>query len=221
MNVSESVTDFALRDARPEDADFLALVIRMASLGRGSTSIWDLALGFGEVAQGHILRDLVLAEPPSAAHFNGFVVAEAHSSPIAAACGYLPSEKSPELFTEALLTITERLGWLEQQQLKLIQSFEVFSRCLPMTRGEDWVLEYIATLPQYRGSGVTQELLEDLLDCGREAGAKIARVAYFVGNDPAKKLYRRLGFVETHESLDSEFQELFGAPGVVHMMRRL
>lgn len=218
---SDNPADFTLRDAAPDDAEFLARVIQMASVGKGSSSVWDLALGPDQAEQLLFLKGLVLAEPACAAHFGGFVVAESEARPIAGACGLIPSEKSPEKFTEALLSVAETLGWSETRQLKLIGSFDVFARCLPMTRSENWVLEYIATLPEYRGQGVNQELLGDLLDCGRESGAKTAQVAYFVGNTPAMKLYRKLGFRETHELLDKDFEKLFGAAGVVHMTLQL
>ncbi|MFT6057631.1 MAG: hypothetical protein ACJAS2_001921, partial [Pseudohongiellaceae bacterium] len=69
--------------------------------------------------------------------------------------------------------------------------------------------------------GITQELLLDLLDCGREAEAANAQVAYFIGNEAAKKVYRSLGFNETHELLDKDFENDFGTPGVMHMRLEL
>jgi len=59
------------------------------------------------------------------------------------------------------------------------------------------------------------------LDCGREAEATNAQVAYFIGNNAAKKVYRRLGFAETHELVDKDFENSFGTPGVMHMRMAL
>ena len=41
-----------------------------------------------------------------------------------------------------------------------------------------------------------------------------------MGNEAAKKSYRKLGFNEVHEIVDSEFEAQYGVPGVVHMSLR-
>jgi GNAT superfamily N-acetyltransferase len=183
--------------------------------------VWDIALPGTSAERLDFLARVVVAEPECAAHYSGFVVAELKSTPVAAACGFIPAERTPEAFSEATLDVAAELGWSEERQLQLMQVLSIFSRCLPMTRSDHWVLEYIATKPECRGTGVTRLLLEDILECGREAGARVAQVAYFVGNEPARRLYAALGFEETHRTLDAEFESLFGSPGVVHLLRDL
>jgi ribosomal protein S18 acetylase RimI-like enzyme len=213
--------NIAIRDASPEDANFLAWAILTAARGCQTQCVWDLAFPGPEDERLNLLAQLVLTEPECAAHYSGFVIAELDDKPVAAACGFIPEEKTPEAFTEALLNVVERAGWNQKQQQDLLASFTVFSRCLPMSSDHIWVLEYIATKPEARGTGITQELLLDLLDCGREAEAANAQVAYFIGNEAAKKVYRSLGFNETHELLDKDFENDFGTPGVMHMRLEL
>jgi GNAT superfamily N-acetyltransferase len=212
-----TLMEIDIRDAGPEDADFLAWAILAAARGPLETCVWDLAFPGPDVDKLALLGKLVVATPECAAHYSGFVIAELDNTPVAAACGFIPSEKTPEHFTEALLNVVDGAGWEQARQLELLQSFEVFARCLPMSHDENWVLEYIATKPEARGKGVTQKLLEEVLECGRDEEIEIAKVAYFVGNEAAKKVYRRLGFKETHEFMDKDFEREFGTPGVVHM----
>ncbi|MBT5292661.1 MAG: GNAT family N-acetyltransferase [Cellvibrionales bacterium] len=214
--------EISIRDATAADAEFLAWVILTAARGHlDKPSIWERVFSGPEQERMGLLAKLVIAEPRCIAHYEGFVIAEHKGAPIAAACGYIPAERTPEDFTSALLYVVEEAGWNHQQQVDLLAGFGVFSRCLPMGYEREWVLEYIATKPEFRGSGVTHELLKDLLECGREAGVEKARVAYFIGNEAAKKSYRKLGFKEVNEMVDSEFEAQYGVPGVVHMSLNL
>ena len=214
--------EISIRDATAADAEFLAWVILTAARGHlDKPSVWERVFSGSEQERMGLLAKLVIAEPRCIAHYEGFVIAEHKGAPIAAACGYIPAERTPEDFTSALLYVVEEAGWNHQQQVDLLAGFGVFSRCLPMGYEREWVLEYIATKPEFRGSGVTHELLKDLLECGREAGVEKARVAYFIGNEAAKKSYRKLGFKEANEMVDSEFEAQYGVPGVVHMSLNL
>ncbi|MBT5923959.1 MAG: GNAT family N-acetyltransferase, partial [Cellvibrionales bacterium] len=192
--------EISIRDATAADAEFLAWVILTAARGHlDKPSVWERVFSGPEQERMGLLAKLVIAEPRCIAHYEGFVIAEHKGAPIAAACGYIPAERTPEDFTSALLYVVEEAGWNHQQQVDLLAGFGVFSRCLPMGYEREWVLEYIATKPEFRGLGVTHELLKDLLECGREAGVEKARVAYFIGNEAAKKSYRKLGFKEVNE----------------------
>ena len=210
--------EISIREATADDAGFLAWAILTAARGHlDKPSVWERVFPGDEQERINFLAKLVIAEPRCIAHYEGFVIAEHEGLPIAAACGYIPAERTPEDFTSALLTVVDEAGWNHQQQVDLLAGFGVFSRCLPMGYDQEWVLEYIATKPAFRGSGVTRELLMDLLECGREASVKKAKVAYFMGNEAAKKSYRKLGFNEVNKIVDSEFEAQYGVPGVVHM----
>ncbi len=62
----------------------------------------------------------------------------------------------------------------------------------------------IALLPEHRGSGLGSEIMRDVLDEGRAAG-KLVRI-HVEHNNPAMRLYRRLGFKKIEEQ------------GVYHLM---
>lgn len=71
---------------------------------------------------------------------------------------------------------------------------------LILDRGaEGWCVVDIALLPDARGNGFGTALLQGVLDAARRAGAP--RVSLTVAHDnPARRLYERLGFVPTDES---------------------
>jgi GNAT superfamily N-acetyltransferase len=219
--IEGSRADPIIRAATAQDAPFLAWAIATAALGAGHRSVWEVALSATRTDLHDFLAALVLAEPECAAHYSGFVIGELEGAPVAAACGFIPAERTPEAFTEALLGIAARLDWSGERQIQLLKGFSEFNRCLPMTRSDHWVLEYIATKPHARGTGVTRAVLQDALECGREAGATVAEVAYFIGNERARRAYEKVGFQETDRTTDADFERLFGSPGVVHLRRDL
>lgn len=57
------------------------------------------------------------------------------------------------------------------------------------------VVESLAVLPQERGTGVGGRLLRRAKDDLREAGYTTVRLEVLVGNDGARRLYEREGFV--------------------------
>lgn len=51
--------------------------------------------------------------------------------------------------------------------------------------------------PEFRGRGIAQALLERAVAWARERGAAAVELDVTVGDTPAVRLYRRMGFVET------------------------
>jgi GNAT superfamily N-acetyltransferase len=63
---------------------------------------------------------------------------------------------------------------------------------------EEWLLIDIALLPPWRGQGTGTGLLRCLMGAARTAGTPILRLTVDA-NNPAQRLYRRLGFAITDE----------------------
>ena len=59
------------------------------------------------------------------------------------------------------------------------------------------------------------------MDRGRKQGYKKVELGMFIGNDPAQRAYEKVGFTLSDESRDPEFEDLFGSPGMVRMVREL
>ena len=70
------------------------------------------------------------------------------------------------------------------------------------TAGPDaeWLVFSMWVAPQARGRGVAAQLLDAVRKAAEEAGAQAIGLHVFAGNDRARRVYERLGFVLTGES---------------------
>lgn len=59
--------------------------------------------------------------------------------------------------------------------------------------------------PSHRGRGLGEGLLKAVLEWAAEEGWKVVRLRVWIDNLPARRLYKRLGFVETE---DPEYLQL-------------
>ena len=73
-----------------------------------------------------------------------------------------------------------------------------FSGAAPMPRncwvqgGEgDWLIEHVATLPEYRGRGLVQALIGHALAAGKAAGFARASISFLIGNEAAERCLRQ------------------------------
>ncbi|HWA31230.1 MAG TPA: hypothetical protein VG867_09025, partial [Rhizomicrobium sp.] len=62
-------------------------------------------------------------------------------------------------------------------------------------------------------------LIEAELDVARKAGFKRAQISFFMGNDPAEKLYAKAGFKFAEEKHAPDFEAATGVPGVRRFAR--
>jgi GNAT superfamily N-acetyltransferase len=65
--------------------------------------------------------------------------------------------------------------------------------CIEDRGGDLWLVD-IALMPESRGIGIGGAIMRDLLDLGREAGKPVSLTVF--NDNPARRLYDRLGFVE-------------------------
>ena len=78
---------------------------------------------------------------------------------------------------------------------------------------DDWLIEHVATLKEYRGRGLVQALIDHALEAGRAAGFKQASISFLIGNEPAERCYAKAGFAFAEEKRDPVFEAITGAPG--------
>jgi ribosomal protein S18 acetylase RimI-like enzyme len=64
----------------------------------------------------------------------------------------------------------------------------------------EWLVFSMWVAPQARGRGVAAQLLDAVREAAEEAGAQAIGLHVFDGNDRARRVYERLGFVLTGES---------------------
>jgi ribosomal protein S18 acetylase RimI-like enzyme len=85
-----------------------------------------------------------------------------------------------------------------------------------------WVVESVATMPKFRGLGLVDRLLDEVLSRGRAAGCANAVIdTVLIGNEPALRACRKHGFTAVDQRRDERWQQIFGSPGVEVLNRPL
>ena len=210
----------AIREAVPQDADFLAWVMLTAArshLGRG----WfDIALNQSEDRCLEFLRALATTTVPSWWHYSRFLVAEVEGVKAAALCAFPAAEAYP-LSQAAMSEAAEALRIPAAEQAAIWRRGAYIFSCT-MAGGENgWTLENIATLSAYRRRGLTTALIMRSIERGRARGFAEAQITYLIGNDTAERAYRQAGFQLAGECRHPDFEAAAGAAGLRRVVRRL
>jgi translation initiation factor 4G len=82
-----------------------------------------------------------------------------------------------------------------------------------------WVIESVATMPQFRRRGLADALMAGILETGRARGHRIAQLTVLIGNVAAQRAYEKAGFRIADEKRHRDFEATLGAPGFMRMVR--
>jgi len=209
-----------IRRATRDDAEFLAWVMLASSRGHVSRGIWDLLIGAGDAGCLDYLKRLAVAEPRSLCRYDSFLMAEAGGRPAAALCVYKPSEGGWDLVAKAMANVQRDLGWTETEREASRQRMAPALACFIPEAGEDWSIEFVATLPEYRRRGLVDALLREAIQEGVVRGCKLAQITILAGNEAAQRAYEKRGFRVHAERGSEEFRSAIGAPGFRSLMRK-
>jgi ribosomal protein S18 acetylase RimI-like enzyme len=205
-----------IRDADPGDVRFLAWVMQEAARSHLERGIWDFAFPDASLRI-DFLAALAAAEGRSFFHHAGFLVAEIDGRAAAALSGYEPRLALGPALAEANLEAIRRVGMDAAEAAAYGERMQTMSRAMPDTPEERWIVEWVATLPEFRGRGLADQLLHAILARGRERGYRGAQIGYLIGNTPASRVYERVGFKGVDEKRDAAFEEALGCPGIARM----
>jgi len=206
-----------IRPARPQDAGFLGWAIYMAARGHLKRGWFDIVLERDEAFCIAFSRRLAEAKARSWWHWSLFLVAEADGAPVAALCGF-GDESVYMASSDAMAEASRFMGLSETEQARLWPRGAFILSCTTSEPGA-WTIENVATLPEHRGSGVTQALLARGLDAARDAGFQRAQISFLIGNEAAERAYRKAGFEFAEEKRAPEFQAAMGVPGLRRLAR--
>lgn len=208
-----------VRPARAGDAAFVAWAILAASRSHLPRGAWDIAFDLPDAECLAILEQLAGASPPSFCSWRGFLVAAVDGTPAAALSGYDPAHAAPT--DPGIDAVLAERGWtagdIEMSNARLAP----FTTCVPSQPDGMWIVEWVATRPEFRRRGLVDLLLDEVLDVGRRRGYADAQVAALIGNVPAQRAYEKHGFRVHRERVHPAFAAVMGCPGIVEMRRRL
>jgi GNAT superfamily N-acetyltransferase len=210
-----------IREARSEDAEFLAWVMLTAARSHLALCFWDLAIPGPERPRVEVISDLARSAAATFVRFDGFLVAEHDGRPVAGLSAYDSAQKNLDQFIKAAQQVLAARDWSPEHFGLLLQRMAPATSCMPDSPPGTWIVEWVAAKPEARGKGIAGQLLSAILERGRKSGYRDAQIAYLIGNDPARVAYERVGFATVEELRNATFESALGSPGIARMTMKL
>jgi translation initiation factor 4G len=219
--MQQTTTDVTIVDARPEHAPFVAWVMLTAARSHVEKGMWDFMAGPDEARTLRFLEALASTEASHWAHYSLFLVAEVGGRPASALCGYFDEEHGTATLAAALPLAMQAGGVTPQEFEAGWQAGASIVLVAPEHVGGAWIVEHVATLPEFRRQGLVDRLMASVLEKGRARGATVADIGVLIGNDRAQRAYEKAGFRVIDEKRDAQFEAAYGCPGIRALSRPL
>lgn len=216
-----------VRPATPADLDFIVRVMETAATSHLDRCCWEPLLGERTEVTRKILRALALSPRTHWCHLSRFWVAEAEAAagaqtpgdtgprPVGALTAYDPAAEGHAAIGEQCAALAATAEWPGTAAFEdVYERQRIFQSCLPADYADSWGIENVAVVPEFRGTGVVEALLDHALDLGREQGYACAQVLCLNGNTRAQRTWERAGFEVRADYRGREFEALMGAPGL-------
>jgi ribosomal protein S18 acetylase RimI-like enzyme len=208
------------RQAGPEDAGFIAWVMLAAGRAHVRKGIWEVILAEPEERCLAFFERLAKTVNRHLFHYCCFRVAEVGGCPAAGIGGYDPVGLGYPALSLALPEAFRASGIQRQEKTRETGQPRIVD-CVPPTLEGAWVIESVATLPEFRRRGIVDRLLEEMIEAGRELGFRRAQINIYIGNEPALRAYQKHGFRILDERRDPYFESQIGCPGMARLVREL
>jgi ribosomal protein S18 acetylase RimI-like enzyme len=211
-----------IRHACPDDASFLATAALIAGRAHVNKGIWEVILGGTEEACLDFLEHVSITTIPHLFHYSCYFIAEyAEDGPVGSLGGYDPKTLGYQALQRALHEVITKLNLSPQALQGAEERSSKMLVCLPQEIEGAWVIDSVATLPQYRKRGIAEKLLEHVLHEGKERGYHVAQINMYIGNEPALNLYKKMGFEVIEEKREEYFEHTIASPGMLSLARTL
>ncbi len=207
--------------ATPEHAPFVAWVTLTAFRSHLERGFWDVMLDGDEAQKLRYLEALATTKQLHWVHRSTFIVAEVDGRPASALCGYIDEELGGPTLQMAVIEANEKTGRTQEAAAAGFERAKSIMQVIPEHAPGAWIVENVATLPEFRRRGLVDRLMEEMLERGRGRGAPVADISVFIGNDPAQRAYEKCGFAVIAERHDREFESVYRTPGTRTLRRSL
>ena len=218
-------TEVRIVEARAEHAPFVAWVALTAFRSHLEKGFWDFMLEEDDEAGNlHYLETLATTEQLHWSHYSTFIVAEVNGTPAAALCGYQEKEfgsTAGEPIQVAGMEANAKTGRTEKQAAEGFARAMSVMNVIPEHVEGAWIVENVATLPEFRRRGLVDRLMAEIIERGRARGASTADISVFIGNDPAQRAYEKCGFEAIGEKRDAAFEAAYKTPGIRTLRRAI
>jgi translation initiation factor 4G len=208
-------------EARTDHKEFLAWVLLAAHRSHLERGLWDFVVGGPTPECLRFLELLVVTQQRHWAHYSTFLVAEVDGRPAAALCGYLDEDLGMHALGKAMPELNQAAGRTEEEHDLGFQRVAPILHVAPEHEPGVWIVENVATRPEFRRRGLIDRLLSEILAVGRSRGATEADIGVLIGNHPAQRAYEKAGFRVTGEKRHPEFEAVWKCPGIRSLSREL
>jgi ribosomal protein S18 acetylase RimI-like enzyme len=205
-----------IRSASHADIPFLARIHYEATLPPSDQCFWDELLVGTNTTSLSFIEAMLQADASNWGNVGDCFVleewgSEEQGNPVAAAAGYRPYAEDYRILDLSRLDgIAHRLGWsnmvTQQFHQRYQQMFDNDPQPIFFMPQADWMIEFVAVLPEARGRGLAKVLLRAILEEGRSRGHTHAGIAVINGNEIARRTYESLGF-RPYQSYYAEYFE--------------
>lgn len=209
-----------IRPACSADASFIARNILASQRGPRPRGWFDIALGRDEPRCLAFVEKLATAQAVSWWHVSQFIIAEVEGEPAASLCA-LPAEGTRAAVRAAMEEVAGETGISSDDLTVIFRRGAYTANCWVQGGEGEWLIEHVATPPNYRGRGLVQALLAHALAAGKEAGFARASISFLIGNEAAERAYAKAGFVFAEEKRDPAFEAITGSPGFRRFVRAI
>lgn len=204
-------------EAREEHIPFIAWVELTAGRSHVERFFLEDYIGGTNEECLRFIEALVATEARHFLHYTNFVVAEVGGRPAAALSGYFAEAFGTPEFVAGVQETSRLLGWTAEEQKAGWERAAERIRAIFLCRSERvpgaWIVESVATRPEYQRQGLVNTLLGAILDVGRDKGASTAEIGVYIGNDGAQRAYEKAGFSVVDEQRHPQFEAAIGCPG--------
>jgi len=211
-------SDITIRDAIEEDVSFLAWVMLTAARSQLTRGIWDIMVGGSERAVLDYLEIVATTKVAHFCHWSKFIVAEVDGECAAAMSGYDPEEFGTNALTQSYPEIIERMEWTPEETTAAFQRLIPCVSAFPKNTEGVWIIENVATRPEYRRQRIVDKLLRELLTRWKAQDFELAQIGVYMENTPAQSAYERVGFKVVDEKRHPDFEKAMGIPGTLKML---
>ncbi len=123
------------------------------------------------------------------------------------------------MLADAMKNVQRALGWTQADEKTSAARTAPVWQCTFDTLDGAWVVESVATLPEFRRRGMVDAMMSEILEDGRARGHRIAQLTILIGNVAAQRAYEKAGFIVRDEKRHRDFEAALGAPGFMRMVR--
>lgn len=214
-----TATGVQIVEAQPKHAPFIAWVILTAFRSHLPRGLWDFMRPGTDKELLRYLETLTTSKAPHFAHLPLFIVAEVDGEPAAALSGYFEAEHGGARLRDGMAEADAKTGCVPDPEA--IERGLTIMNVAPEHEPGVWIIEDVATRPEFRRRGLVEALMQEMMERGRKRGATVSDIGVFIGNDPAQRAYEKCGFRVISEKRDAEFEAVYGCPGVRMLQRDL